>query len=47
MGFKRMILETASALEEAIALYKSYGLVEYRPDHLSSRCDQAYMLELK
>jgi hypothetical protein len=42
-----MILETASALKEAIALYKSYGFAEYTPDHLSSRCDQAYMLELQ
>jgi len=46
MGFKRMTLETASVLKEAIALYKSYGFVEYEPDHLSTRCDQAYVLEL-
>lgn len=47
LGFRKMLLETASVLKEAIALYKSYGFVEYTPDHLSSRCDQAYMLELK
>ena len=47
LGFKRMTLETASVLKEAIALYKSYGFVEYQADHLSSRCDQAYKLELK
>ena len=47
LGFRKIILETASALKEAIALYKSYGFVEYQPDHLSSRCDQAYMLELE
>ena len=47
LGFKKMTLETASVLKEAIALYKSYGFAEYRPDHLSSRCDQAYKLELK
>jgi putative acetyltransferase len=46
LGFKRMTLETASVLKEAIALYKSYGFVEYQPDHLSTRCDQAYMLDL-
>ena len=46
MGFERMTLETASVLKEAIALYKSYGFVEYEPEHLSSRCDQAYVLEL-
>ncbi len=47
LGFRRVVLETASVLIEAIALYKSYGFVEYTPDHLSSRCDQAYYLELK
>jgi putative acetyltransferase len=47
LGFKRMILETASVLKEAIALYKSYGFVQYNPQHMSSRCDQAYRLELK
>jgi len=46
LGFKSIVLETASVLKEAIALYKSYGFVEYQPEHLSSRCDQGYMLEL-
>ena len=46
LGFERMILETASVLKEAIYLYKSYGFVQYNPEHMSSRCDQAYMLEL-
>jgi putative acetyltransferase len=46
LGFEKMILETASVLKEAIALYKSYGFVEYNPQHMSSRCDQAYRLEL-
>ncbi len=47
MGFKRMTLETASVLKEAISLYKSYGFVEYEPELLSSRCDQAFILELE
>ena len=47
IGFKKMTLETASVLKEAISLYKSYGFVEYEPEHLSSRCDQAFMLELE
>jgi putative acetyltransferase len=47
IGFKRMTLETASVLKEAISLYKSYGFVEYEPEHLSSRCDQAFVLELE
>jgi len=46
-GFGRMTLETASVLKEAIALYESYGFVEYEPDHLSTRCDQAYFLQLR
>jgi putative acetyltransferase len=46
LGFEKMILETASVLKEAIVLYKSYGFVEYNPQHMSSRCDQAYRLEL-
>ncbi|MBN2271393.1 MAG: GNAT family N-acetyltransferase [Sedimentisphaerales bacterium] len=47
MGFEKMTLETASVLTEAISLYRSYGFVEYQPSHLSSRCDQAFQLELK
>ena len=47
LGFERMVLETAAVLEEAIALYKSYGFVQYNPRHMSSRCDQAYLLELR
>ena len=47
MGFKKITLETASVLKEAISLYKSYGFVEYEPEHLSSRCDQAFILELE
>ena len=47
LGFQRMTLETASVLKEAIALYESYGFVEYEPTHLSTRCDQAYFLQLR
>jgi len=47
IGFKKMTLETASVLKEAIGLYKSYGFVEYESEHLSSRCDQAFVLELE
>lgn len=46
LGFARIVLETASPLKEAISLYKKYGFVEYKPDHLSCRCDQAYELYL-
>jgi putative acetyltransferase len=47
LGFRKMVLETASVLKEAIALYKHYGFTEYQPDHMSDRCDQAYSLILK
>lgn len=47
LGFVKVTLETASVLTEAISLYKSYGFVEYNTQHLSSRCDQAYLLELR
>ena len=46
-GFRRITLETASVLKEAIGLYESYGFVPYRPEHLSARCDQAYVLDLQ
>jgi putative acetyltransferase len=47
LGFARMTLETASVLKEAIRLYESYGFTPYQPDHLSGRCDQAYVLDLR
>jgi putative acetyltransferase len=47
LGFERMILETSSVLKEAASLYRSYGFMEYKPDHLSIRCDQAFSLKLK
>lgn len=47
LGFRRMVLETASPLKEAIALYKKYGFQEYQPDQIADRCDQAYELLLE
>ena len=47
LGFERITLETASVLKEAISLYTSYGFSPYKAPHLSSRCDQAYVLDLK
>ncbi len=44
LGFSRVVLETASPLVEAVHLYKKYGFIEYTPEHLAARCDQAYEL---
>jgi putative acetyltransferase len=43
---KRMVLETASVLKEAIALYRRYGFTEYFPPHITCRCDMAMELIL-
>lgn len=46
LGFRQIVLETASVLKEAIVLYKKYGFAPCPTDHLSPRCDQAYSLRL-
>ena len=46
LGYRRVVLETASVLAEAIALYRSAGFSPAPREHLSSRCDQAWMLSL-
>ena len=46
MGFRRVILETASVLKEAIALYVRYGFRPSPAAQKSCRCDQTYVLEL-
>ncbi len=46
LGFARVVLETASVLREAIALYERYGFRRYNPTHLAARCDAAYFLDL-
>ena len=45
-GFSRVVLETASVLKEAIALYQRFGFVKTCRSHMAGRCDQAYALEL-
>ena len=47
LGFARVVLETASVLTEAIGLYESYGFARYQPEHMSRRCDVAYVLALR
>jgi putative acetyltransferase len=46
MGFRRMTLETASVLRDAIAMYTRYGFRPFVAEHRSKRCDQTYVLEL-
>jgi putative acetyltransferase len=46
MGFKRIVLETAAPLKEAIGLYKRFGFQEFEPKQMASRCDQAMELDL-
>jgi GNAT superfamily N-acetyltransferase len=46
LGFKRITLETAAVLKEAISLYTSHGFKPYDGEKCSSRCDQTYELDL-
>lgn len=46
-GFWRLELETANVLREALSLYRRYGFRPVTSDRLSSRCDQAYALDLR
>lgn len=45
-GFERIVLETASVLDEAISLYRKNGFVPLARERLTCRCDQAYVLSL-
>jgi GNAT superfamily N-acetyltransferase len=45
-GFRRIVLETASVLKEAISLYARFGFRAVQRDHMARRCDQAYVLDL-
>ena len=46
LGFDTMVLETSSVLKGAIRLYTRFGFTPFPSDHLSDRCDQAYILHL-
>ena len=47
LSFRKVTLETAAVLVEAIGLYRRYGFQTFEPDHLSSRCDQGMVLSLR
>lgn len=46
LGFRRINLETASMLSEAVALYRRFGFRPFDDPGLPERCDGAYYLEL-
>ena len=46
LGFKEIVLETSSKLIAANRLYTQFGFKPSQPDHLASRADQAYKLDL-
>ena len=45
-GLRRVELETASVLKDAIAIYAGAGFQPIARAHLANRCDQAFALEL-
>ena len=46
LGYRRVVLETASVLTEAIGLYQGAGFRPASRGHLSARCDQGWALRL-
>lgn len=46
LGFKQIVLETSSKLIAANRLYSQFGFRQVKSDHLTSRADQAYRLDL-
>jgi putative acetyltransferase len=46
LGFKRVVLETSSKLMAANRLYTKYGFRLVPRDHLASRADLAYSLDI-
>jgi len=47
LGMRRVVLETAAVLKEAIELYRSHGFVRTERADMTDRCDQAWVLELE
>ena len=45
-GYRRLVLETASVLTSAEALYRSFGFLEVARSHMSLRADRGYALDL-
>lgn len=47
LGYQEVMLETASVLTEAIALYRSFGFRDANDLLETQRCDQAMILEFR
>ena len=45
LGYKKIYLETASVLQEAVGLYEKFGFQPTDEKH-TPRCDKAYVLEI-
>jgi putative acetyltransferase len=45
-GFRRVVLETASNLTDAIRLYEKFGFVESKDAKHSCRCDKSFAISL-
>lgn len=45
-GHARIVLDTASVLKEAIALYRARGFQPYENEKRARRCDQSFVLSL-
>jgi putative acetyltransferase len=46
LGFKNILLTTATVLKEAVGLYESRGFSRFHWSDMPSRCDAAYRLDL-
>lgn len=46
LGFNRILLETTTAMKEAIGLYKKSGFKEINQHPQSPRCDHVFVLDL-
>lgn len=46
LGFRRIELDTAAPLKEAIEMYKRYGFKEFDKPGIPARCDRAMALDL-
>ncbi len=46
LGFHKMVLETASVLKRAVALYEKYGFKPVDAGQCHSRCDRMFELDL-